>query len=185
MTEGRTYSVVGVVGSPEAGARTSTAVAGVLAGAAKAGCRTSLAEISEQPIDEVVAQIDRADAVVFGSPVYRATYSAMLKQLLETTQRGRHGETTAPLRGKAAAIVMTGASEHHFLSVDGLRAVLATFFAVQVLSPSLYLDHAGFIDRNTLTDEMTTLTTAHGTALADLTEAVRGSARLSAMEPLV
>ena len=44
-----------------------------------------------------------ADAVVLGSPVYRATYSALLKDLLERTERGRWGETTAPLQGKAAA----------------------------------------------------------------------------------
>ena len=177
--------VLGVVASPEAGARTSTAVSGVLEGAAAAGCRTSLVEMSACSVAEAIEAIERADAVVLGSPVYRATYSAMLKTLLEQTQRGRHGETSAPLRGTPAAIVMTGASEHHFLAVDGLRAVLATFFAVQVLAPALYVDHAGFVDRNTLTESSAAIAAAHGAALAALAAAVRESAPLREMEPLV
>jgi FMN reductase len=40
------------------------------------------------------------------------------------------------------AVVLTGASHHHFLAVDGLRDVLAGFFAVQVVSPSLFDDAA-------------------------------------------
>lgn len=185
MGQSGALSVVGVVASPEGGARTSTAVAGVLAGAARCGCTTSLVEAGEQSTEKVLAEIERADAVVFGSPVYRATYSALLKSLLESTQRGRHGESSAPLRGKAAAIVMTGASEHHFLAVDGLRALLATFFAVQVLSPALYVHHAGYRDRTTLTGEVADLAAAHGAALADLAAAVRSSSALSGMEPLV
>lgn len=178
-------TVVGVVASPEAGARTSTAVDGVLAGAAEAGARVSLVEMSTSSVEAAIEAVAGADAVVLGSPVYRATYSALLKQLLEQTQRGRHGETSAPLRGTAGAIVMTGASEHHFLAVDGLRAVLSTFFAVQVLSPALYLDHAGFVDRSTLSEASSSLAAAHGRALAALASAVRQSPALREMEPLV
>lgn len=177
--------VVGVVGGPEAGGRTATAVAGVLEGAAAAGAATSLLELSERPVTAVVAALGAADAVVFGSPVYRATYSALLKDLLERTERGRWGETTAPLQGKVAATVLTGASPHHFLAVDDLRGVLAGFFAVQVLSPGLYLDHGAYTDRTTLTGDAAGLTAAHGLALADLATAVRGSAALRALTPLV
>ncbi len=182
---GRAHRVVGVVASPESGGRTSAAVAGLLEGAAEAGCATSLLELSALPVEQVVTQIDEADAVVFGSPVYRATYSALLKQLLESVQRGRHDETTAPLRGKAAAVVMTGATQSHFLAISGVRDVLATFFAVQVLSPGLYVDHAGFVDRTRLSEQTAALAAQQGAALADLTAAVRTSSALSTLEPLV
>ncbi len=46
--------------------------------------------------------------------------------------------------------------------------MLAGFFAVQVLSPGLYLDHGGYVDRTTLTDDSAALAAAHGAALADL-----------------
>jgi FMN reductase len=136
-------------------------------------------------VPDAIAAIEAADGVVLGSPVYRATYSALLKDLLERTERGRWGETTAPLQGKAAAVVLTGASGHHYLALNDLRGVLAGFFAVQVLSPGLYLDHAGYLDRSTLTDDSAALAAAHGAALADLTTAVRASKALSAVTPQI
>ena len=178
-------SIVGVVAGPEPGGRTATAVAGVLAGAGEAGDRTRLIELSQTSFEEVLAAFAGADAVVFGSPVYRAGHTASLKALLEATERGKWGEQTAPLQGKAAAVVLTGASGHHFLAVDGLRSVLAGFFAVQVLSPGLYLDHAGYVDRNTLTPESAELAGTHGRALADLTSAVRSSEALRSITPVV
>ena len=177
--------VLGVVAGPEPGGRTAAAVAGVLAGAEKAGATTSLLELSEVGADTVIAAFGPADAVVFGSPVYRATYSALLKDLLERTERGKWGETTAPLQGTAAATVLTGASGHHYLAVGHLRDVLAGFFAVQVLSPGLYLDHGGYVDRGTLTEQSASLAATHGAALADLAAAVRASPALGAITPQV
>lgn len=177
--------VVGLAGGPEAGGRTSTAVAGLLAGAAAAGAETELVELGSVALPEVLARVDAADAVVVGSPVYRATYSSLLKGVLEGTERGRWGETTAPLQGKAVAIVMTGAGLYHYLAVDGLRSVLAGFFAAQVLSPGLFLDHTAYVDRTTMTDETVALTAAHGAALVDLATAVRSSAALSAITPQI
>lgn len=178
-------SVLGIAGGPDAGGRTSTAVAAVLAGAAAAGATTSLVELGGAEVPDVVAAMAGADAVVFGSPVYRATYSALLKTLLERTERGKWGESTDPLRGTVAATVLTGASGHHFLAANDLRNVLSGFFAVQVLAPGLYFDHGAYVDRATLTDDSAALAAAHGTALADLAAAVRGSAALSGMVPQV
>ncbi|HLU58031.1 MAG TPA: NAD(P)H-dependent oxidoreductase [Pseudonocardia sp.] len=177
--------VLGVVAGPEPGGRTATAVAGVLAGAEKAGATTSIIELSEAGVEAVIDAFGDADAVVFGSPIYRATYSALLKDLLERTERGKWGESTAPLQGKAAATVLTGASGHHYLALGDLRNVLAGFFAVQVLSPGLYLDHGGYVDRTTLTDQSAELAAAHGAALVDLAAAVRGSGALQAITPQI
>lgn len=180
-----TLSIIGVAGAPEAGGRTSTAIAGVLAGAAAAGATTALLELSTAPVAEVIASIEAADGVVFGSPIFRATYSALLKDLLERTERGKWGETSAPLAGKVAATVLTGASGHHFLALNDLRGVLASFFAVQVLSPGLYFDHGAYVDRTTLSEDNAALTAAHGAALVDLAAAVRGSKVLGAITPQV
>ena len=177
--------IVGIAGGPEAGGRTATAVAGVLAGAAAKGAETELLELGATSTADAVATVDAADAVVLGSPVYRATYSSLLKGFLENLERGKWGESTAPLQGKAAAVVLTGASGHHFLAVNGLRDVLAGFFAVQVLSPGLYFDHGAYVDRGTFTDESTALTAAHGAALHDLAVAVRASEAIGALRPQV
>ena len=57
---------------------------------------------------------------------------------------GAVGETPAPLAGKAALVLLTGASYHHFLATERLRAPLASFFAVQTLSPGLYFTPASY-----------------------------------------
>jgi FMN reductase len=178
-------TILGVVASPNPSARTRHAVAAVLAGAEQAGAATSLIWLADSSLSLAIAAISEADAVVFGSPIYRATYTALLKSLLEATERGRYGESSAPLQGKAAATVLTGASHHHFLAVDSLRNVLAGFFAAQVLSPGLYLDHSAFIEDKTLTLETAEIAVAHGVALADLARAVRNSPALRALQPQV
>lgn len=177
--------ILGLAGGPEAGGRTSTAIAGVLAGAAQRGAETRLLELASTPQPDVVRAVDAADGVVVGSPVYRATYSSLLKGVLEGLERGKGTETTAPLQGKAAAVVLTGASGHHYLAINDLRDVLASFFATQVLSPGLYLDHTAYVDRSTLTEGSVALTAAHGAALLDLTVAVRSSPALAALQPQV
>ena len=80
--------ILGLAGGPEAGGRTTTAVAGILAGTVDRSAETELLELSRTALPEIVEAIDGADAVVFGSPVYRATYSALLKGVLEGTERG-------------------------------------------------------------------------------------------------
>lgn len=176
--------ILGVSASQQPGGKTTAGVAAVLAGAARSGCSTEAVELSGHPLDDTVGLMASCDAVVFGSPVYRATYSASLKQLLEHLPRGRHGETTAPLRGKCVATVLTGATAHHFRACDDLRNVLASFFASQVLSPGLYIEHADFA-LGVLSAPVANLAAAHGAALADLASAIRMSPHLRSLEPLV
>lgn len=175
--------IIGLVGSPDAGGRTSTAVTAVLRGAADVD--TELIELSVSCTDRVVAAMADADAVVFGSPVYRGTYSALLKSTLEATERGKWGEKSAPLQGKVAATVLTGASPHHFLAMNDLRNVLAGFFAVQVLSPGMYVDHSNYVDRSTLKDDALSTAVCHGAALAALARAIGPSAAVSKLRPQV
>jgi FMN reductase len=178
-------TVLGVIASPHGSARTALAVDAVLDGARAAGATCNRLALVEHDRAEVLQAMADADAVVLGSPVYRATYTSLLKELLEATERGRYGEATAPLRGTATAVVLTGATAHHYLAVDSLRSVLAGFFAAQVLSPGLYLDHSGYVDGSALTDAARELAGTHGRALVELAAAVRGSAALRGLEPQV
>jgi FMN reductase len=85
----------------------------------------------------VVAQIGGADAVVFASPVYRASMTGALKNLLDLLP-------VETLQGKVCGIVAMGATPHHFLGVEShLRDVLAWFGAV-VPPVSVYLTAADF-----------------------------------------
>jgi FMN reductase len=87
----------------------------------------------------VVQALAGADAVLFASPVYRASMTGALKNLLD------HVPVEA-LQGKACGIAAMGATTHHYLGVEGhLRDVLAWFGAV-VAPTSAYLSSADFVD---------------------------------------
>lgn len=92
----------------------------------------------------VVARIAGADALVFASPVYRASFTGALKNLLDLTP-------VEALASKPVAIVAMGATQHHYLGVDWhLRMVLAWFGAL-VAPTSVYLDSSQF-DEGKLAD---------------------------------
>lgn len=177
--------ILGIVGSPQQGGRTLVATRALLQGAAAVGCEFDDIELATKfATDEILERMDEADAFVFAAPVYRARAAFPLKDLLDLTPRGMWGETSAPLQGKACAIVLTGATPHHFLALDDLRAVLSSFFAIQVLSPGLYLSAEAFVDRETLTGESLELADQHGRALAVFAEAVSIYSELSCLRPL-
>ena len=177
--------VVAVVGSPHAGGRTRVAVDAVLRGAGE-GAETRVVELAETGHADALAAMDEADAVVFGSPTYRADITAQLKALLDATPRGMSYESGDPLRGTTCATVLTGASDHHFLAVEKVRGILGGFFGAQLLSPGLYLPSAAFTDDGrALRDEHQQLAELHGRALVELAAAVRSSKWLRDLRPLV
>ena len=178
--------IVAVIGSPHAGGRTRVAVDAVLQGAAQEGAQTRVVELADTPVPDAVAALDEADAAVFGSPTYRADITAQLKGLLDATPRGMAYESGDPLRGTACATVLTGASDHHFLAVEKIRGILGGFFAIQLLSPGLYLPSAAFTeDAADLRDKPRQLAELHGRALVELVTAVRSSTWLKDLRPLV
>jgi FMN reductase len=178
--------VVAVVGSPHAGGRTRVAVDAVLRGAAEQGCDTRVLELAETGTEDAVAAMGDADAVVFGSPTYRADIAAQLKALLDATPRGMAYESGDPLRGTTCATVLTGASDHHFLAVEKVRGILGGFFGAQLLSPGLYLPSAAYTDDGrALRDDLQELAELHGRALVELATAVRSSRFLRELRPLI
>jgi FMN reductase len=87
----------------------------------------------------VVGALAAADAVLLASPVYRASFTGALKNLLDLTP-------VEALRAKPVGIVAMGATAHHYLGVDWqLRAVLAWFGAL-VVPTSVYLESRHFRD---------------------------------------
>jgi FMN reductase len=87
----------------------------------------------------VVGALAQADAVLLASPVYRASFTGALKNLLDLTP-------VEALRAKPVGIVAMGATSHHYLGVDWqLRAVLAWFGAL-VVPTSVYLESRHFQD---------------------------------------
>jgi FMN reductase len=87
----------------------------------------------------VVGALERADAVVLATPVYRGSLTGALKNLLD------HVPVLA-LRGTPVGIVAMGASDHHYLGAERhLRDVLA-FFGAHALPTAVYLTGRDFVD---------------------------------------
>jgi FMN reductase len=175
--------ICGIDGSPTGGGHSATAIASVLAGAE--GLDVDSVSLATDSLEDAVAAIAAADAVVFGTPIHRASYASPLKLLLDHLPRERWGETEAPLRGKAVAIVASGASDHHFLALDDLRGVLAGFFATHVIPPGLYVPHGGFDDEGQLTAPFAEQARLQGRALRELVEALGRSPTLASLEPQI
>jgi FMN reductase len=89
----------------------------------------------------VVKRVAAADIVVLASPVYRASFTGSLKNLLDQLP-------VEALMGKPCGIVAMGATAHHYLGVEWhLRDVL-TWFGALVPPTGVYLSSADFVDGN-------------------------------------
>lgn len=170
--------VLGVDGSPRGAGKTACVIRAVLDGAADRGANVNL--IRHDAAD-IVSRIADSDAVVFGSPTYRASHSAAMRVLLEAIDREG---AEAPLLATPALVVMTGGSPSHFLGTEDLASTLRVFFGIQVLSPSLYFDPQHFDDDGRTTEETAERCRTHGAALWELAAAVRNSVALRALRPL-
>jgi FMN reductase len=89
------------------------------------------ADCDDPALREALATVLDADAVVVGTPVYKASFSGVLKTFLDLLpQDGLAGKLVLPLA--------TGGSQSHMLALDyALRPVLASLGPRHIL-PSIY-----------------------------------------------
>lgn len=177
--------VLAIDASPTGAGRTTTVLEAVLAAAASAGAETTLLGLAAADgVETAVAAIEAlapGDALVLGTPIYRATYAAPLKVLLDAVPRDfQSGD--GPLRARAVGIVATGAGLHHFLGLNELRTILAAFFAALVVPPGLYVPRDGFADDG-LTGAYASASTSLGEALVELARAAAPGSALARVTP--
>ena len=89
------------------------------------------ADFKDAAILRALAQVAASDAVVIATPVYKASYTGVLKAFLDLLpQEGLEGKLVLP--------IATGGSQSHMLALDyALRPVLASLSARFIL-PSIY-----------------------------------------------
>jgi FMN reductase len=135
--------VVGVSGSPGATSRSRTLLEGALGALERYGARARRVDLAGLPADgllgrrqdpavaDAVAAVLGARILVVSTPIYRATYSGLLKVFFDLLPQDA-------LAGKVAVVIATGATPAHLLAVDyGLRPLLASVGAV-VAPTSVY-----------------------------------------------
>lgn len=89
------------------------------------------ADTGDAAIAQAVARVAEADAIIVGTPVYKASFSGVLKLFLDLLpQDGLANKLVLPLA--------TGGSQSHMLALDyALRPVLASLAPRHIL-PSIY-----------------------------------------------
>lgn len=109
----------------------------------------------------VVERVIAADMYLIATPVFRASYTGALKNLLDHVP-------VEGLQGKACGLIGMGATDHHYLSIDAqLRPVLA-WFGAHVVPGMVYLQSRHFQDGQL----------ADGQAIADLQSLARSVVNL-------
>ena len=88
---------------------------------------------------KVLEQVTAADMYLIATPIYRASFTGALKNLLDHIP-------VEGLMGKPCGLISMGATDHHYLTVDTqLRPVLA-WFGVHLVPGQVYLQSEHFQD---------------------------------------
>ena len=90
-----------------------------------------LVDWTDKEVDELVAQVGRADLVVVACPTYKATYTGLLKLFLDRFALGQLGGVAVPL--------MLGAGPAHALAPDHGLTPLLTHLGAVVPTGGLYV----------------------------------------------
>lgn len=145
-----TASAVGLSGSPGPVSRSRTLLELALNALAKQGIAPArLIDLGQLPADallgrgtaapvaEAIESVRNAGVLVVSTPIYRATYSGLLKVFFDLLPQDA-------LAGKVAIPIATGAGAAHLLAVDhGLRPLLASIGAL-VVATGIYGTDAQF-----------------------------------------
>jgi NAD(P)H-dependent FMN reductase len=151
--------ILGVSGGIGQSWHTRAVIEAVLAAA---DVETELLDLSQTPLDfaankpadeyspatqRALELAEQADAFVFGSPIYRATYTGVLKNFFDLMP-------VEAMLGKVAGLVATGASFHHFLSLDFTFRPIMTFFNMHTVPGGLYAAREQFLPDQQLSEPL-------------------------------
>ncbi|MFF8288674.1 NADPH-dependent FMN reductase [Streptomyces sp. NPDC016309] len=139
--------VAALSGSPSPDSRTARVVEHVVRRLAAGGHHAEHLAVRDLPAAELVTgavehpalrralgTVARADGVVVATPVYKASYSGLLKVFLDVLPQ-------SGLAGKAVLPLVTGGSLAHMLAMDyALRPVLSALGARHVVPGAFLLD---------------------------------------------
>ena len=97
------------------------------------------AEAYADDTQKVLEQVTAADMYLIATPIFRASFTGALKNLLDHIP-------VEGLMGKAVGLIGMGATDHHYLTVDTqLRPVLA-WFGAHLVPGQVYLQSTHFQD---------------------------------------
>jgi FMN reductase len=89
------------------------------------------------PAARILDEIEGADALIVGTPVYKGAYTGLFKHLIDFLEPGR-------LVGKPVALTASGGGPRHALVVEHALRPLFGFFAALTVPTAVYASDADF-----------------------------------------
>lgn len=191
--------LLGIVGSPSNPSKTRSAVEVALQSAEdEFEIKTEILHLAEYDLEiadgrkvgEFSSDTNRAqqlvidsDAFLIGTPVYRGSYSGVLKNLLDLIPRGKWQSTEAPLEDRPVGLIATGATNHHYLSIAQELGPILSFFGAHQVGSGVYVKNPQFNDYQITDDEVIHRLETLGKATIELAHAIDKSSYLSHLGP--
>lgn len=126
---------------------------------------------------KVLQQVIAADMYLITTPIYRASFTGALKNLLDQLP-------VEGLMGKACGLIGMGATDHHYLTVDTqLRPVLA-WFGAHLVPGQVYLQSQHFQDGKLADSESIAGLETLGRAVVALHKSLPGNLASAGPPPL-
>ena len=89
--------------------------------------------------EAVVQQVMAADMYLIATPIFRASFTASLKNLLDLVP-------VEGLMGKVCGLVAMGATDHHYLAIDSQLRPVLSWFGAHLVPGAVYLQSRQFQD---------------------------------------
>jgi FMN reductase len=152
MTQTPPLRAIGISGSPSSTSRSRTLVAGALERMSAGGARVGLIDLGDLPADgllgrqqhpevtQALEDLAAARVLVVGTPIYRATYTGLLKVFFDLLP-------AEALVGKVALPIATGGGPGHLLMIDhGIRPLIASLSGLTTAT-AIYATPADFAEQ--------------------------------------
>ena len=95
----------------------------------------------------VIEKIIEADALIFGTPMYRGTYTGLLKNVFDLIPNDA-------LRGKPVGLIATGGSDHHYLALEHELKPLLGFFLAHAMPGNVYANNAHYENGDLVSEDI-------------------------------
>ena len=87
----------------------------------------------------LIDMVEAADAYIIGTPMYRGSYTGILKNLFDVIPNDA-------LTGKPVGLIATGGSDHHFLAIEHELKPVIGFFTAYAIPGGVYVHNEHYSD---------------------------------------
>ncbi len=108
-------------------------------------CDSRDPQLYEGDAKKIISKIVECNGLVVGTPIYRGAYTGIIKNLFDIIPNNS-------LQGKPVGIIVTGKTDHHYLSIEHMIKPLIGFFHAHVIPGAVYINHKYFIENELINE---------------------------------